>query len=75
MLYTDYAYAFELAAFVLLIAMVAAVSLTLRRRRGDKYIAPAAQVAVRHEDRITLVKMAAETDADAAAETTPPGGQ
>ncbi|MDR1463302.1 MAG: NADH-quinone oxidoreductase subunit J [Azoarcus sp.] len=59
-LYTDYVYPFELAAFVLLIAMVAAVSLTLRRRRASKYIAPEVQVAARHEERMTLVKMAVE---------------
>jgi NADH-quinone oxidoreductase subunit J len=64
-LYTDYVYPFELAAFVLLVAMVAAVSLTLRRRRASKYVAPEAQVAVRHETRVTLVKMAAEKDAEA----------
>jgi NADH-quinone oxidoreductase subunit J len=60
-LYTEYVYPFELAAFVLLVAMVAAVSLTLRRRAG-KYLAPEAQVAVRHEERVTLVKMRAEKE-------------
>ena len=65
-LYTDYVYPFELASLVLLVAMIAAVSLTLRRRRTDKYIAPEAQVAVRHEDRVTLVKMAAEKEEPAA---------
>jgi hypothetical protein len=38
----------------------------LRRRRTDKYIAPEDQVAVRHEDRMTLVKMAAEKEEPAA---------
>ncbi|MCL2589990.1 MAG: NADH-quinone oxidoreductase subunit J [Betaproteobacteria bacterium] len=64
-LYTDYAYPFELAALVLLVAMVAAVSLTLRRRSGayaDKRIPPEAQVVVRHEDRMILVKMASEKE-------------
>ncbi|MDR3214536.1 MAG: NADH-quinone oxidoreductase subunit J [Azoarcus sp.] len=74
-LYTDYAYAFELAAFVLLIAMVAAVSLTLRRRRTDKYIAPEVQVAARHEDRMTLVKMSVEKEAPSVVETAETGAE
>ncbi len=64
-LYTEYAYPFELAALVLLVAMIAAVSLTLRRRAGkhaEKYISPEAQLAVRHEDQLTLVKMASEKE-------------
>ena len=64
-LYTDYAYPFELAALVLLVAMVAAVSLTLRPRSGkraEKYISAEAQVAVHHEDRMILVKMASEKE-------------
>ncbi|MDR1661351.1 MAG: NADH-quinone oxidoreductase subunit J, partial [Azoarcus sp.] len=67
-LYTDYVYPFELVAFVLLIAMVAAVSLTLRRRRASKYIAPETQVSVRHEGRVRLVKMRVEKENPAAAE-------
>jgi NADH-quinone oxidoreductase subunit J len=64
-LYTEYAYPFELAALVLLVAMVAAVSLTLRRRSGkyaEKYISPEAQIAVRHEEQVILVKMASEKE-------------
>jgi len=65
-LYTEYAYPFELAALVLLVAMIAAVSLTLRKRSGmytEKHVSPEAQVAVRHEDRVMLVKMASEKEA------------
>jgi NADH-quinone oxidoreductase subunit J len=61
-LYTDYVYPFELASLVLLIAMVSAVSLTQRKRRASKYISPERQVAVHRAGRVTLVKMAAETD-------------
>ena len=61
-LYTDYVYAFELASLVLLVAMVAAVSLTLRKRKGLKSIPPSEQVAVRREGRVELVKMQAEKD-------------
>jgi NADH-quinone oxidoreductase subunit J len=59
-LYTDYVYAFELAAVMLLLAIVAAIALTLRRRKDSKYIDPAQQVRVRRGDRLRIVKMAAE---------------
>ncbi|MDX9716658.1 NADH-quinone oxidoreductase subunit J [Thauera sp. WH-2] len=59
-LYTDYVYAFELASLVLLVAMVAAVALTLRKRKGLKYIQPSQQVSVTREGRVELVKMQAE---------------
>ena len=61
-LYTDYVYPFELASLVLLVAMVAAVALTLRKRKGVKYINPSDQVAVKREGRVELVKMAAEKE-------------
>ena len=59
-LYTRYAYPFELAAMLLLVAIVAAISLTLRHRAGYKQQNVAAQVAVRAADRLRVVKMAAE---------------
>jgi NADH-quinone oxidoreductase subunit J len=59
-LYTRYAYPFELAAVVLLVAIVAAIALTMRRRRGLKQQDIGAQVAVRAADRMRLVKMAPE---------------
>ena len=59
-LYTDYVYAFELASLGLLVAMVAAVALTLRKRKGLKYIQPSQQVSVTREGRVELVKMQAE---------------
>ena len=62
-LYTDYVYAFELASLVLLVAMVSAVTLTLRKRKGIKYMPPAEQVAVRREDRVELIKMQPEKEA------------
>jgi NADH-quinone oxidoreductase subunit J len=57
-LYTDYAYPFELAAVVLLVAIVAAIVLTLRHRAGLKVQDVPAQVAVRAQDRLVMVKMA-----------------
>lgn len=61
-LYTEYVYAFELAAFVLLLAIVAAIMLTLRHRGGVKVQDISKQVSVRAEDRITLVSMDAESE-------------
>ena len=60
LLYTDYVYAFELAAVILLVAIVAAISLTMRRREGAKYQNPAQQVRVSRDDRVRLVRMASE---------------
>jgi len=60
LLYTQYAYAFELAAVILLVAIVAAIALTQRKRRDSKYQNPALQVRVRREDRVRLVSMPAE---------------
>ncbi len=59
-LYTEHVYAFEIAAVVLLIAIVAAITLTMRKRPGLKVQNIAAQVAVRAEDRVRVVKMKAE---------------
>ena len=60
LLYTDYVYPFEIAGAVLLVAIVAAIALTMRRRPGTKHQRPSQQVAVRREDRIRIVKMPAE---------------
>ena len=53
-------YAFELAAVLLLIAIVAAISLTMRKRAGLKQQDVAKQVAVRAADRVRIIKMPAE---------------
>jgi NADH-quinone oxidoreductase subunit J len=60
LLYTRYAYPLELAAMLLLVAIIAAIALTLRHRPGYKQQDISAQVAVRPEDRLRLVKMDAE---------------
>jgi NADH-quinone oxidoreductase subunit J len=60
LLYTDYVYAFELAAVILLVAIVAAIALTLRGRKDSKHQDPSKQVAVRRADRVRLVSMPAE---------------
>jgi NADH-quinone oxidoreductase subunit J len=59
-LYTKYVYPFELAAVLLLVAIIAAIVLTLRHRKGLKVQDIGAQVATRSEDRLRIVKMAAE---------------
>jgi len=61
-LYTEHVYAFELAAFILLLAIVAAIVLTMRRRPGIKVQDISAQVGVKSTDRVRIVKMKAETD-------------
>jgi NADH:ubiquinone oxidoreductase subunit 6 (chain J) len=61
LLYVDYVYPFEIAAVLLLVAIIAAIALTMRRRKDTKYIDPADQVKVRRQDRIRLVSMPAET--------------
>lgn len=60
LLYTEYLYPFEVAAVILLVAIVAAITLTMRRRPGQKVQDVAKQVAVRARDRIRIVKMDAE---------------
>jgi NADH-quinone oxidoreductase subunit J len=60
LLYTDYVYPFQIAAVVLLVAIVAAIALTLRRRKDSRYIDPATQINVRREDRVRLVAMPVE---------------
>ncbi|TLY93886.1 MAG: NADH-quinone oxidoreductase subunit J [Gammaproteobacteria bacterium] len=59
-LYTRYAYPLELAAMLLLVAIVAAIALTMRHRPGLKYQDVSRQVAVRREQRLRIVKMDAE---------------
>ncbi len=59
-LYTEHVYAFEIAAVILLLAIVAAISLTMRKRPGLKKQNIAEQVAVRASDRIRIVKMESE---------------
>jgi NADH-quinone oxidoreductase subunit J len=59
-LFTEHLYAFEIAAVILLVAIVAAIGLTMRRRPDTKYQNPSRQVAVKARDRLRVVKMPAE---------------
>ena len=56
-LYTDYVFAFEIAAVILLVAIIAAISLTMRKRSQTKYQNPSEQIKVKKADRLRVVKM------------------
>jgi NADH-quinone oxidoreductase subunit J len=64
LIYTEYVYPFEIAAVILLVAIVAAIALTLRKRKLSKYIDPAAQIGIRRKDRVRIVTMASEERQD-----------
>ena len=55
-LYTDYVFPFELAAVILLVAIIAAIAITLRPRKETKYQDPATQLAAKAGDRLKIVK-------------------
>ena len=57
-LYTHYLYPLQIAAAILLVAMVAAIALTLRKRKDSKFQNPSEQVRVRAKDRVEIIKMA-----------------
>jgi NADH-quinone oxidoreductase subunit J len=59
-LYTDYLYPFEIAAVILLVAIIAAIALTMRKRIKRQSIQPEQQVQVKRNDRVRMVKMPAE---------------
>jgi NADH-quinone oxidoreductase subunit J len=61
--YTKYLYPLQVAAVLLLVAIIAAIALTLRRRKDSKYQNPSEQIRVRAADRMRLVKMAPEIEA------------
>jgi NADH-quinone oxidoreductase subunit J len=63
-LYTEHVYAFEIAAVILLLAIIAAITLTMRKRPGLKQQDINAQVAVTAKDRVRIVKMVAEKKGD-----------
>jgi NADH-quinone oxidoreductase subunit J len=66
-IYTHYLYPLQIAAVLLLVAIIAAIALTLRRRKDSKYIDPAEQVRAKKADRVRIVKMKAEVEAPAPA--------
>jgi NADH-quinone oxidoreductase subunit J len=72
MLFTQYVYPLEVAAAILLVAMFAAIALTLRARKDSKHVSPGIQVRTKARDRMTVLKMAATQPAvEPVAETAP----
>jgi NADH-quinone oxidoreductase subunit J len=62
LLFTDYVYPFELASVILLVGIVAAVMLTMRKRQDTKHLNPGRQIAVKAKDRLRIVQMPAEKE-------------
>jgi len=60
LIYTEYVYPFEIASVILLVAIVAAIALTLRKRKLSKYMDPATQIGIQRKDRVRIVTMASE---------------
>jgi len=58
LLYTQYLYPLEIAAVILLVAIIAAIALTLRTRKDSKHMDPSEQVRVKARDRVRIVKLA-----------------
>lgn len=75
LIYTEYVYPFEIASVILLVAIVAAIALTLRRRKDTKYQDPARQIAVRRDDRLRIVPVKADTKLMQPAESNAQAGQ
>ncbi len=69
-IYTDYIFAFEVAGLVLLVAIVAAIGLTVREPKDAKRQNVSKQVSVRRQDRVRLVKMQSEKEVPEAAQAT-----
>lgn len=75
LMFTKYLYPLEIAAAILLVAMFAAIALTLRARKDSKYVDPADQVRVKARDRMEVLKMAPTLQADAANADAAEGGK
>ena len=71
LLYTEYLMPIQIAAAILLVAMIAAIALTLRERKDSKAINPSQQVRVRAADRLQVVRVAATQPAPQPAAQTP----
>ena len=71
LLYSEYLYPLEIAAAILLVAMIAAIALTLRERKDSKYVNPADQVRVKARDRVRIVQMPVTRAAEPVVEQAP----
>src|SRR6476620_2274517 len=65
--YTHYLYPLQIAAVLLLVAIIAAIALTLRKRKDSRFLNPAQQVRVKKADRLRIVRMPPTVEAPAAA--------
>jgi NADH-quinone oxidoreductase subunit J len=74
-IYTNYLLPLQVAAVILLVAIIAAIALTLRRRKDSRYLDPSAQVRVQKADRLRIVPMQAEVRSPRNESQTPTGGQ
>lgn len=68
LLYSEYIYPLEIAAVILLVAIIAAIALTLRQRKDSKYQNPSDQIRVKRADRVSLIKMKSVVAAPAVVE-------
>lgn len=75
LLYTEYLYPLEIAAVILLVAIVAAIALTLRARKDTKYVNPSDQVRVKARDRVRIVQMPVTRAAQPAVEESAAAGE
>ncbi|MGK6307120.1 NADH-quinone oxidoreductase subunit J [Variovorax sp. DT-64] len=75
LLYTEYLYPLEIAAVILLVAMVAAIALTLRKRKDSRYVNPSDQVRVKARDRVRIVQMPVTQAAQPVANEAPAAGE
>jgi NADH-quinone oxidoreductase subunit J len=75
LLYSEYLYPLEIAAVILLVAIVAAIALTLRTRKDSKYVNPADQVRVKARDRVRVVQMPVTRAAQPAVEDAAAAGE
>jgi NADH-quinone oxidoreductase subunit J len=66
LMFTKYAFPFEIASLILLVGIIGAVMLTLRKRADSKAVDPPDQIKVKRNDRVRMVKMTSETDAPVA---------
>lgn len=73
-IYRNYVYPVQLAAVLLLIAIISAIALTLRQRKDSRHMNPAEQVRARKEDRVRIVKMDPVIEGKPASDTAAPGG-
>jgi len=74
-IYTDYLYPLQIAAVLLLVAIIAAIALTLRARKDSRHMDPSEQVRVKKADRIRIVKLAPTIEKPSEPPTAAPGGE